>query len=524
MRIMKRKDRPEIRIRVRLSALVNFLASIYRLITSIAFTLIVIRRLDPSAYGLYAVLLSTANAINTLSGIWIYWASRRHALGFSEALRASIIVNTSYLAITTPLFIISISPIASSSLEPLSPVVLVILFYLAPTPLSIAPNLVNLYAPEKAGYLGLLFESVRVVLAYIFVINLGMGIAGAILGPSIAGLVLIAASFYLLARIGVIDPRSSEEVREARSIYREALNILRLSILSIPSLIAGMLANLDRLIMGFITSSTIPAAYASVSSVPKSIITPGAFASGLYAKILRDPKAEDVSDILLLYSLASIYITITIASLSTPVITFFNPAYADGHILIILASFEALILGYASIFETVAIALDRSDIYSKRFSEIVRSPLGRIPMAQMIRVAVSISSASIAQLAIYQAGIRDPVLLVLPYSISYLASSIPYTYYVYRLSARATGFRIPWRDIAVFSASSISIILISIVTGIDTIVISSFWRDIARIAPWVVISLATYLIISLAISKRIRTLIAMGIRFIARGSKNKNKS
>lgn len=524
MRIMERRGNPEIRIRVRLSALVNFVASIYRLIISIAFTLIVIRRLDPSAYGLYAVLLSTANAINTLSGTWIYWASRRHALGFSEALRASIIINTSYLAIAIPLFIISISPITSPSLEPVSPAMLVILFYLAPTPLSIMLSLVNLYAPEKAGYLGLLFETVRVVLAYIFVINLGIGIAGAIMGPGIANLVLIAASFYLLTRIRVIDPRSSEEIRETKRIYREAINILRLSILSIPSLIANTLANLDRLIMSFIASSTIPAAYASASSIPKSIITPGAFTSGLYAKILREPRGEDVSDILLLYSLASIYITITIASLSTPVITFFNPAYANGHILIVLTSLEALMLGYASIFETVAIALDRSDIYSKRFSEIVRSPLGRIPLAQMIRVMVCISSASIAQLAIHQAGVRDPVLLVLPYSISYLASSIPYTYYVYRLSAKAMGFRIPWRDIAIFSTSSTSIILISIITGIDTIVISSFWRDLVRIAPWVAISLAIYLVTSIALSKRIRDLISIGIRFVARGSRNKNKS
>jgi len=522
MRIMERKGKPEIRIRVRLSALVNFVVSIYRLIVSIAFTLIVIRRLDPSAYGLYAVLLSTANAVNTLGGTWIYWASRRHALGFSEALRASIIINTSYLAISIPLFIISITPITSPSIEPLSPVMLVILFYLAPTPLSIVLSLVNLYAPEKAGYLGLLFETVRVVLAYIFVINLGMGIAGAIMGPGIANLVLIAASFYLLVRIGVIDPRSSEEVRGTKRIYREVINILRLSILSIPSLVASTLVNLDKLIMGFIALSTIPAAYASVSSIPKSIITPGAFTSGLYAKILREPRAEDVTDILLLYSLASIYITITIASLSTPVITFFNPAYADGHILIVLASLEALILGYASIFETVAIAFDRSDIYSKRFSEIVRSPLGRIPLAQMISVILCISLASIAQLAIYQIGVRDPVLLVLPYRILYLASSIPYTYYVYRLSTKAMGFRIPWRDVAIFSVSSISVILISIVTGIDNIVINSFWRDLARIAPGVTISLAIYLVIGLALSNRIRALIAIGIRFIARGSKNKS--
>ena len=502
------------RIRVRFSALINFLTSIYRNLVSIIFTLIVIRRLSPSDYGLYSVALYTSNALNTPNNVWISWSSRRHVLGVSISPKAYMILGLLYLAISIPLYIYIVAPLARSSENGFLIVTLIIVFYMLPTPLALFYSLVGLHAPEKNGYLVLLFETVRVILTYILIIVLGSGVVGAIVGPGLAGIVLIMASMIVLLRAGVIGVSILNIRRNLRESLGEAMNIVRLSVLSIPSAITVFLLNLDRYLMSLIASSTLPAAFASVSSTPKSIITPGSFTLGLYAKMLRDPNKQDATDMIILYSFVSIFIASIFSLLSIPAITFFNPLYVSGHVLLIMASIEALITGYAAIFETIAMGSERADISSRKIREVMGTPLGRIPLAQMLRAVLSISAAIIAQAMMYSAGVRDPVILVLPYSISYLVSIVPYTVYVYRLAISKIELEIPWIDILVFIIALLPSAYIIKILGIDSMIISSFWTDIAKILPGAVASAIPYTAISIALSKRLRYFVKSGLAFL----------
>jgi len=511
--MVERRGDPSYRVRVRLSALINFLANIYRTIASFIFTLVVIRRLDPQDYGLYATLLGIANALASPIGIWIYWGSRRHILGVGGSLRGALALGGIYAVLSTPVFIAASYPFTGGSLGYIALSILILVFYVLLAPLSMVISLVMLYAPDRGGVLGLLFETVRVALAYVLVVMLGIGVFGAVVGPGIAGLVLVISGALILARMGVI----SIDTRAFRLGFKgssEAVRILKLSALSIPSIVTSALGNLDKAIMGLISSSTIPAAYASISSVPKAFITPGAFTSGLYAKILREPRAEDVIDIVIIYSFISIFLASSMITLSVPAISLFNPAYIDGAILFALASLEALVLGYASIFETVAVGSERADVRGGGLSLIASSPLGRIPLAQMVRAMVCIAAASSAQLALWATGVRDPVALVLPYSIAYMVSSVPYALYVYRLAISKISFRIPWRDILIFTLASLASSSIQVSLGLSEISIRSFWRDLGALVPGAVISAAAYASLSIPLSNRVRSLLAAGLKYL----------
>jgi len=511
--MVERRSDPGYRIRVRLSALINFVFNIYRTIASFIFTLVVIRKLDPQEYGLYATLLGAANALASPIGMWIYWGSRRHVLGVRGSLRGALALGGIYAVLSMPIFMAASYPFTRGALEYMILSILILVFYILLAPFGIVISLVLLYTPERSGILGLLFETTRVALAYMLVVILGIGVYGAVIGPGIAGAILLAAGALILARMGVLDI-GLRTLRRGFRGFGEAVTLLKLSALSVPSIITGVLGNLDKAIMGLISSSTIPAAYASISSVPKAFISPGAFTAGLYAKILREPRGEDIVDILIIYSFISIFLATMLISLSIPAISLFNPSYVDGAILFALASIEALILGYASIFETVAVGSERADIRVRELSIIASSPLGRIPITQMVRIAVCVATASTAQLTLWATGVREPVMLVLPYSIAYMVSSIPYTLYVYRLASNKTSFRMPWKDIILFILVSLAVSSIQIFLGLNEIVIRSFWRDLAHLLPGAAISAISYAALSIPLSSRMRSLFAAGVKYV----------
>jgi hypothetical protein len=511
---MGKREGPRYRIRVRLSAIVNFLTGIYRTMTSFIFTVIVIRRLDPSEYGLYATLLGLANALTTPIGSWISWGSRRHALGVAGSLRATLILAGIYMAIAIPLFIAAATIFIDGVYSYFLLSILIMIFYVILSPLNLWISLLGLYAPEKGGYLGVLFETTRVALSYYLVVTIGSGVFGAVIGPGIAGVVLIISSMLILARMGVVDLKLDMLRSRVNGGFGETIRLLKLSILNIPGIVTGALSNIDKAVMGIISSSTIPAAYASIASVPKAFISPGAFTSGLYAKILREPRGEDITDIFIIYSFISIFITSMLIAFSKPAISIFNPAYVSGSLLFIMASIEALIIGYAAIFEAVAIGVERADVEGRSFSYVANTALGKIPLVQMTRVVICISIASTAQMVLWNSGVKDPVTLVLPYSLAYLVSSAPYTLYVYRLAIRGVRFIIPWRDIAVFIIASTTSSYIAVLWGSGDIVIKSFWRDLMTLLPSIGISVSIYALVSLILSNRLRILFITGTKYV----------
>jgi hypothetical protein len=516
LRIMGKGKSPSHRIRVRLSAIINFLVGIYRTAVSFIFTVVVIRRLDQLEYGLYATLLGVANALTTPIGSWIYWGSRRHVLGVVGSLRATMIIGGLYLFIAIPLFIAVSRLFIGDNWVYVMLSILVMIFYILLSPLGLVSPLLNLYAPDKGGYLGIVFETVRLVFTYHLVVVFGSGVLGAVIGPGVASIVLIILGFILLARMRVIDLRGNINIRISGGGFREAIKILKLSILSIFSIATGILSNIDKAITSLISSTTITAAYLSIASVPKSFISPGAFTSGLYAKVLREPRREDVSDILIIYSFISIFLAAMLIALSKPAISVFNPAYVDGSILLIISSIEALILGYAAIFEAVALGLERADLKSNSIIFVARSALGKVPLAQMVRAGTCIATASISQYILLNSGISNVVILVMPYSLTYLLSSIPYTLYVYRLAISKMKFEIPWRDIIAFMIASSISSYIPLIMDAEDIIIRSFWRDLAALLPSIGLSMVIYVSISLTTSNRLRTLFRIGTIYILR--------
>jgi len=83
-----------------------------------------------------------------------------------------------------------------------------------------------------------------------------------------------------------------------------------------------------------------------------------------------------------------------------------------------MASIEALIIGYAAIFEAIAIGVEKADVEGRSFSYVANTALGKIPLAQMTRVVICVSIASTAQIILWNSGVKDPVTLVLPYSLA----------------------------------------------------------------------------------------------------------
>lgn len=498
------------RVRVRLSALINMVAGLYRIVVAVLFTLIVVRRLDPVEYGAYTATLGVANAVNVPAGSWAGWSSRRRILGFESSPRAAFLLGSGYLLISIPAYTALSSLLlgAGSSWEI---AVMILVFYVLPSPTSYIGSLMSLAAPEKAGLLGIFFETARLGITYALVAGLGAGVMGAIVGPGAAALISTLLGLVVLQRMGF----KSLVAGDLREAAREAVNIIKLSVATLPSMLTSFASQIERALVTLAASSTLPAAFVSVSTVPRNFSFAGSFTPGLYAKLLRSPSGDDVTDILIIYSFVSIMIMTFTAVLSKPFITAFNPAYESGHLLVAMAAVEALVLGYASILETVATGAERADVLGSEITRIVRTPLGKIPMASMLRIFSSIGAGLALEIFLAVSGVKDPVTLAAPLIVSYTISSVPYMLYTYKLARSKIAFRTPLRDMTIFATLSIACSSIPAWLGLHQLVIRSFWIDMAKILPGVIGAVALYTILGIALSKRLRELVILALRRLA---------
>ncbi len=496
------------RIRLRYASIINYISLLYRILIAIGFLVIISRKLSIEEFGLWGIILSLTMITSSIVRLWGFWVQRYYSRGLKESANIGLTLSVLYIIPATIVFIV------------LGYVEELILgwgfeYILYSTPLLML-TILNVYnsmvagisKPELIGYSSFIYESLRIILAYILVVAMNLGLLGAILSLEISLAISIAYSYVMLYLNGVYSFKrtifSSKIVAEwFKAFYIPLLNM-----------ILAFLRTGVRAYTSWITASEIPVAYLNIgfsSHVPLMRMS-DVIAPILYARVLRKPRGLDVEEMLKIYIVMSGFLLATFFSLSKVIALVYNPVYVDAHVIIPLVSVYALVYGLTSIYATVIRGVEHVDekgIASHR--KLLSSYLFKTLLIQVLAILFAyILSFVLVRGFAWNNYLLEAVVIALSLSIPFIII-LPYFYVT---AMKVIPHQIPVREVLSTLISALTISLYYKLSGASSITTHSFWVAITLLLPHIIIAAILYLALMFILSSWFRGLVKAGLKTI----------
>lgn len=465
-------DYDEIRsIRVRYSSIVNYSYMIYRAITSLLFSIIVIRKLPPSEYGLFSFIIALIGFFVPLNSLWNYWsfrfyARKRYGLSFAAFTITIIYSFIGFVLIYSLLFL--------GFQEYLYGVVAGLIF-VGQSLYLYFQSLLYATRPYLVGYISMVGETLRVLSAYFFVAVFNLRVVGALTSLVIVFLSNNLLAIYFLARLTGL-PRLIFSKEDLRVLFVNAYIPL------LQTINQQIKLSMERLFTTLFTGSTLFSAYLGVSYISRSFVGGrGSFTRSLSSRLLRVGISSDIEDVLRILFILAFLVGGGFIVYSRTVLSIFRREYLDAQALLILYTIGALINVFANFFSSISTSLEKSDLFLHG-GMLKKTVLFKNPFNTFLANLSYISAGTIVFVTLYTfLGIRNIVLLLIPYPIAYIVAYIPLLVVLYRRSIEKIQYRIPWREAFASIIGIVSFSLFGAVTGYVDFVVGSIYRDFIHV-------------------------------------------
>jgi len=499
-------------IRVRYSTIINFLSRLYKLVISIGFTLFITRKLTVQEYGLFTTIMALTSIFTTptiFTNMWIrrFYARKRYSIVAAALALSLLYVPLGFvLSVIAGYLFIGISGANIVFFIMAGVIVAASIIWL-----SIASILVST-KPFLDGKIRIFQETARFITAYVLVVLLAYRVLGALSAVLASVFIALIMSAYYIRKFRFKIPRP-------KLIWEHIRRILFNSYIPLVNMISNIMMVFERPLVTLITRTTVIAAYFGVSYIPRSVImqASGGLTVGLSAKLLRTPSRKDTEDVLRITSIISIGMTILMLVFGISILSLFRVEYASAYLLFALYSIEAILITYANVFRTVASASETKDLYSFG-AELKSTPLFKLSMAYLIRCAAALFIGALSSYALIIAGIKNPVLIALPYPLMWMLSAIPYLFYTYRSAREKLAFIIPWREVLATIAAGIAASIPVYFLGGTGIIIRNFWAEAFVLIRYGVLWLGVFVAVLLGLSRWTREFVREGLRYLFRKS------
>lgn len=348
-------------IHVRRSGLVAFASRIGSTITGLIFVVIVTRNLPPLEFGLWQLVSRTIGYVLIPTAILGFWLTRYRARGMSVG-RTAVVSGLLFSAVLTVIYLIISFPI-SGSVSAVSSLQANFFFFLISTPQVLLYVLSGALeavlwgvSPEKGSYGFASFEIAKVIIGYVTVSVLHLSLTGAII-TVIAAQIVQMLSLMLFTKGEYGATTSFETIR----------SMLKTGWLAILNNIHPLVINMDFLVVGIITASTLPLAlYGSAVTIGNVVQFSSALAAGLYPSILsgRDP-TKPTSQILELQLIFLAPMALGAILLSYQLLALLNPAYVSATLILAVLTVGACFSSVQMVQDSVIAGSDTTDVNSK---------------------------------------------------------------------------------------------------------------------------------------------------------------
>ena len=489
-------------IRLRYSTIINYASLLFRLFVSVGFVVIIARRLKVEEFGLWGIIFSLTTMLMAFPVFWNKWVPRFYVRGFREAIGTSFILTLIFSIVASLLYI------ALSYAE------FLILgwgfeFMLLGIPLLVLRiferslmAICNVVRPEVMGYKGFVYDSLRLVFAYLFLVVFRFGLVGALFSVVFALLVSDLYVFFVLWRAGVVNFSFSWGlvVQWLKGVHVPLVGFVR-------NFLSGGL----RAIVSWVSGSEVTIAFLNVgfaSEAPLLRISQYAFPA-LYARALRRPRVGDLLESLRLFLLFSGFMVAGFTVLSRTIASLYNPAYAEVYLVIPVITVYGVLAGILNVYGTFISGASRVDAEGIRsWREVLFSPLFKVPFMRLI--GLIFSYGLIVPLVLLVRG--DHVLEALVSALALaLGVAIIFPYFYKEVSKMGSPV-FPWREFVQISVASLVSGVYYVLSGAWRITVISFWRDAPLLGLHIVAAALIYFGVLYALSRWFRGLVRAGLK------------
>ena len=438
-------------IRLQYSGFVIFLAKIISVGTGLIFQFIVARTTSDAEYGIWFNINDIATYFTLLAGILPFWAMRFISRNKEGALKTGIIANFLISALAAAIYLPAV-PLIASALD-ISQTYLVSYFL-------VALQIMELYSvsalesslqarmPQAIGYGLLVQQFFKIIVGYVFIIELNQPILGAVLATILAFVVQIAYYVKLVA----------DEFRQ-RIRWEYVREWFKGSVANIYNVVGNQIASFIFIMLFQYGGKEARATYGAAAQVTGVINHATFLAYALYPKLLAERKSEDITVSLKMVLMFAIPMTVGAIVLSDSYIVLLKPDYAGAWSVLIALAIDAFIAALSGFFSSVLLGVETVDEKAKiSFRQLAKSRLFIAFSLPYLHSLITIPTAFYI-LTFYVQNM--PVEASLCVSIINAVGRFAMLVVLFAIVRKMIKIEIPWRNIAkyVFATAVMATVL-----------------------------------------------------------------
>ncbi|MCW4046680.1 MAG: hypothetical protein NWE99_03850 [Candidatus Bathyarchaeota archaeon] len=493
---------PENEIRIQYSGFIIFAAQLLSVVTGLIFTLLLTRNLSQADFGVWSNIFTVLGYFTIASGLLPFWTVRFAARKMEGTVKtgflATLVIALAGMAIYIPFIFPYAEAAKTHEAVYLSVYLLAALEILSLYLVALLESSLRAVKPQAIGY-GLLLEEVTKVTIALFLL-LAFGFSQMLLIAMVS--IISGAAIQVLFYIKLLSPYLKEAVH-----WNYLRQWLKGSTVNIYNAVGSQLLSLTYILLFFSPVGKAATGNLQAAVTFANIIGYASFLSyAVYPRLLANTCSEE--EVALSFKttlMAAFPLAAVTLSMPTSLLTILNVHYNEAWPILLLSTFDALIVLVSSFYNGCVLGVERLDAEGNvPLRELVRSKIFKVFTMPYIQAAIALPTAYYV-LSQFTSG-SSPVqaaTYVVAIIIGVHASTFAWLYFTMRKSIKLT---VDWRSVGkyVFAAALAAVVLF--VLPKTTTLALTFGKVVA--------GLATYSAVLLAIDAEARKLPPLMLREI----------
>jgi len=475
------------KVRLRYAGLIMFMSRLFSAATGVIFTIMVTRSTSTGEFGVWSNLFDVLSYFIIMATIIPFWTTRFTAREYEGSAKTGFIANV-FMSIIFAFFFIVLVPTIMSALN--IPSDYTILYTIASIQIletyTLSALEAVLYAkqPQMIGYGSLIFEICRITIGFAFIIQLKLGLVGAISSMIISYILQLAFYFTLLA--------NEFKVVIQWTYLKEWL---KASPINLYNLAGSKIADFV-LIFLFVYGGELARGYYGAAITIASIISySSSLAFALYPRLLSESNIEDVSISLKMVMMFAIPMTVGVIVLSDSYLAILKLVYAEARPVLLLLAINVLFSSTSGVFSAIISGTERIDAKAKiAFRELTKSRIFLLFTLPYIQSAITLPTTFFVLTSVAKTPLEAAIYLALIILLANSAMLIA----TYAIARKCLVFNFPWKSVSKYTLASAAMATVLLVIPHPT--------TLSKTAAFTLLGATIYLAILMFIDKETKLL------------------
>jgi len=465
---------------LRLTGFVAFLVRMGSLLSGLAFSLIVARRLSEEDFGAWAYVGRIVSYFAATAAFINFWAARDAGRG-GRPLKTALF-GSGIMATLLSLAYLGVVSFSASAIGREPWIVLLGLMQLPVLHLlNTAEGVTYGHRPVISAYGFAVFEVVKVFFAFIAVYVAGLGLGGVFASLALAQLVQLLLLVYLQRDVlGEVN-------------FSDLLRWLKGFSIPLIGIVNGLVYGLDVFLGGVLYGSALPLAYWQAALTVALVV--GMYnnlALGLYPALLAGGGGREVEKVFRFAMMLGTPLLFGTLFLGEDILRLLRPAYAEATPVLYILAVSYWVGGIGSLISSVVGGVEDVDRKANAsLRDYVRSRLFRYNLAGLllgIVYAVTFSAVAFAA----RTGGWKPLDTAYAWSYVQLGLSTASMVVGYHFSRKKLVFKVPWQSIVRYFGMSALMLALMYPLYLSVPPSNTAVVQFVRIAAMLAVGIATY--------------------------------